>query len=47
VTREGQGSARIVRLRDPKQIHLILLQYPPLPETPVDRFLRFWTELHP
>ncbi|HXQ94102.1 MAG TPA: hypothetical protein VN864_02885 [Thermoplasmata archaeon] len=47
VLREGQGTQRSVRLLDPKQVHRLLLQFPPLPETPVDRFLRFWTELHP
>ncbi|MCI4367966.1 MAG: hypothetical protein L3K09_00145 [Thermoplasmata archaeon] len=45
--REGQGSQRIVRLIDPKTVHQVLLKYPPLPEGTVDRFLRFWTELHP
>jgi predicted transcriptional regulator len=47
VTREGQGTQRVVRLIDSKQVHRLLLQFPPLPETVVDRFLRFWTELHP
>lgn len=47
VTREGQGNQRVVRLLDPKQVHRLLLQFPPLPETAVDRFLRFWSELHP
>jgi predicted transcriptional regulator len=47
ITREGQGANRIVRLIDPKQVHQTLLQYPPLPESPIDRFLRFWLELHP
>jgi predicted transcriptional regulator len=47
VQREGQGSTRVVRLLDPKRIHEILLRYPPLPDTPVDRFVRFWGELHP
>jgi predicted transcriptional regulator len=47
IRREGLGSARTVRLVEPKRIHEILLQYPPLPETVVDRFLRFWSELHP
>ena len=45
--REGQGSSRTVRLVDPQQIHATLLLFPPLPENVVDRFLRFWTELHP
>ncbi|HZY91529.1 MAG TPA: hypothetical protein VFG07_01955 [Thermoplasmata archaeon] len=45
--RDGQGSSRTVRLQDPKLVHEVLLHYPPLPETVVDRFLRFWTELHP
>jgi len=47
VVREGQGGQRVVRLCDSKQVHRLLLQFPPLPETPVDRFLRFWSELHP
>jgi predicted transcriptional regulator len=47
VVREGQGAQRLVRLVDPKQVHRLLLQFPPLPETAVDRFLRFWSELHP
>jgi predicted transcriptional regulator len=47
VAREGQGAQRVVRLLDSKQVHRLLLQFPPLPETVVDRFLRFWTELHP
>ena len=47
LVREGQGASRIARLSDPKQIHEILLRYPPLPETAVDRFLRFWGDLHP
>ena len=47
VLRDGQGSSRTVRLVEPKQIHEVLLNYPPLPETVVDRFLRFWSELHP
>lgn len=45
--RDGQGATRSVRLNDPKQIHTVLLLFPPLPETAVDRFLRFWSELHP
>ncbi|HEY6237658.1 MAG TPA: MarR family transcriptional regulator [Thermoplasmata archaeon] len=47
LVREGQGSARQVRLLDAKQVHQVLLEYPPLAETTVDRFLRFWSELHP
>jgi predicted transcriptional regulator len=47
LVREGLGKRRIVRLLDPKRIHEILLHYPPLPESPVDRFVRFWSELHP
>jgi predicted transcriptional regulator len=47
IVREGRGQSRMVRLLEPKKIHEILLRYPPLPETPVDRFLRFWSELHP
>ena len=47
IAREGQGAQRRVRLMDPKQIHQILLDYPPLETTPVDRFLRFWSDLHP
>lgn len=47
VTREGQAATRIVRLVNPREIHQILLRYPPLPETAVDRFVRFWSELHP
>lgn len=45
--RDGQGAARQVRLLDAKQVHQVLLDYPPLAETTVDRFLRFWSELHP
>lgn len=47
LVRDGQGATRTVRLLAPKQIHEVLLRYPPLPETVVDRFLRFWSELHP
>ncbi|MCI4338480.1 MAG: winged helix-turn-helix domain-containing protein, partial [Thermoplasmata archaeon] len=47
ILREGTGQSRSVRLADPKRVHEILLRYPPLPETAVDRFLRFWSELHP
>lgn len=47
IAREGQGLSRRVRLVEPKQIHQVLLEYPPLAATPVDRFLRFWSELHP
>ncbi len=47
VTRDGQGAQRRVHLNDPKQVHEVLLHFPPLPETAVDRFLRFWSELHP
>jgi DNA-binding Lrp family transcriptional regulator len=47
VAREGAGPTRTIRLTDPKVIHAVLLKYPPLPETTVDRFLRFWGELHP
>jgi predicted transcriptional regulator len=47
VVREGQGGQRSVRLTDSKAIHEVLLQYPPLPESVVDRFVRFWSELHP
>jgi predicted transcriptional regulator len=47
VVRQGQGTQRVVRLLDPKQVHRLLLQFPPLPETVVDRFVRFWSELHP
>ena len=47
LVRDGQGAARQVRLLDAKQVHQVLLDYPPLAETTVDRFLRFWTELHP
>ncbi|HKS59872.1 MAG TPA: hypothetical protein VJS68_03745 [Thermoplasmata archaeon] len=45
--REGNGTHRVARLTDPKTVHEILLRYPPLPDTPVDRFVRFWSELHP
>ncbi|MCI4352318.1 MAG: hypothetical protein L3K14_02890 [Thermoplasmata archaeon] len=45
--REGAPGQRQVRLRDAKRIHEILLRYPPLPDTVIDRFLRFWSELHP
>lgn len=47
IFRDGQGPNRLVKLRDPKQVHQLLLQFPPLPETVVDRFLRFWSDLHP
>ena len=47
VVREGTGSGRRVRLAEPKHVHQVLLKYPPLPETAVDRFLQFWGELHP
>jgi predicted transcriptional regulator len=47
VVREGIGATRTVRLVAPKTVHAVLLKYPPLPETVVDRFLRFWGELHP
>ncbi|MCI4336287.1 MAG: hypothetical protein L3K17_03705 [Thermoplasmata archaeon] len=47
LARDGQGATRSVRLVDPKQIHMVLLLFPPLPEGAVDRFLRFWSELHP
>ena len=47
IRREGQGTGRVVRLVDPKLVHEVLLRYPPLPDTPVDRFIRFWAELHP
>jgi len=47
LVREGQGASRLVHLVDPKSVHEVLLLYPPLPETVIDRFLRFWSELHP
>lgn len=47
LTRQGQGGTRRVHLADAKLVHQVLLEYPPLNETTVDRFLRFWTELHP
>jgi predicted transcriptional regulator len=47
IVREGQGTSRRVRLADPKRVHALLLTFPPLPEDVVDRFLRFWSELHP
>jgi DNA-binding MarR family transcriptional regulator len=47
LVREGSGSERRVRLTDPKRVHEVLLLFPPLPEGAVDRFLRFWQELHP
>lgn len=47
LTREGAPGQRRVRILDAKRIHEILLRYPPLPETPVDRFVRFWSDLHP
>jgi len=47
VVREGTGASRRVRLTDPKNVHQVLLKYPPLPESAVDRFLQFWGELHP
>ncbi|MGI0053110.1 MAG: hypothetical protein ACREC5_01490 [Thermoplasmata archaeon] len=45
--REGEGPDRRVRLLRPAVIHALLLRYPPLPEDTLDRFLRFWSELHP
>ena len=47
LVRDGQGATRRVRLVDPKAVHQVLLEYPPLTESSVDRFLRFWSELHP
>lgn len=47
IAREGAGPDRTVRLVDAKRVHEILLRFPPLPEDAVDRFLRFWSELHP
>ncbi len=47
VVREETPQGRVVRLTDPKRIHGVLLKYPPLPETVVDRFVAFWAELHP
>jgi predicted transcriptional regulator len=47
ILRDGQGATRRVHLVEPKRVHQVLLDYPPLAETTVDRFLRFWTELHP
>jgi hypothetical protein len=47
VSRTGEGLNRRVHLTDPSEIHQVLLKYPPLPETVVDRFLQFWGELHP
>lgn len=47
VVRDGAGPGRKVRLVEPKNVHQVLLKYPPLPETVIDRFLKFWGELHP
>ena len=47
ILREGVGGQRTVRLREPARVHEILLRYPPLPESSLDRFMRFWSELHP
>jgi predicted transcriptional regulator len=47
IRREGQGASRKARLVDPVRVHEILLRYPPLPESSVDRFTRFWADLHP
>lgn len=47
VIREGQGLTRVVRLSDPPQVHQLLMLYAPLPESTIDRFVRFWAELHP
>jgi predicted transcriptional regulator len=47
IARDGQGTTRRVRLVDAKQVHQVLLEYPPLTESTVDRFVRFWSELHP
>lgn len=47
IVREEGPQGRVVRLVDAKGIHGVLLKYPPLPESAVDRFLTFWGELHP
>ncbi|HUI38879.1 MAG TPA: hypothetical protein VLY85_04535 [Thermoplasmata archaeon] len=47
IVREGAGADRRVRLVDAKRVHGILSNFRPLPEGTVDRFLRFWAELHP
>jgi predicted transcriptional regulator len=47
LVREGQGPHRSIRLVDPVRVHEILLRYPPLPDGSLDRFTRFWSELHP
>jgi DNA-binding MarR family transcriptional regulator len=47
IVRQGTGAERRVRLEDPKRVHDILRNFRPLPESAVDRFLRFWSELHP
>jgi DNA-binding Lrp family transcriptional regulator len=47
ISRQGAGAERRVRLEDPKRIHDLLRHFAPLPEGAVDRFLRFWSELHP
>ena len=47
VVREGPAGHRRVRLADPERVHAILLRYPPLPESPLDRFAHYWAELHP
>ena len=47
ILREGSGTERRVRLVDPTRVHDILRNFRPLPEGAVDRFLRFWSELHP
>lgn len=47
LVRAGSGSTRVVRLIEPAAVHAVLLKYPPLPETVVDRFLKAWGELHP
>jgi len=47
VVRYGSGGERRVRLVDPERIRHVLRTFRPLPEGAVDRFLRFWSELHP
>jgi predicted transcriptional regulator len=47
IQRRGVGAERRVHLVDPKRVHDLLRNFRPLPEGAVDRFLRFWSELHP
>jgi len=47
VVREGRGAERRVRLTQPGPVYESLVKFRPLPEPQADRFLQFWSELHP